>query len=478
MSSLPRKVEIHKFSRNGRHFLLDVQSSVFMEIDELFSDVVGLSCAHNAEEVVKLLRFKHPEDSISEAIAELERLFEMGLMSEQKKKEHNVPDEIPLNALHLNISHDCNMACRYCFVDEGTFGEKRNLMSKEVAEAAVDYLFSRSGKWKSVHIIFFGGEPLMNFKLIRHVVPYARKVAKEYEKDVSFGLTTNGTLFSERAVKYLTENNINALVSIDGPPSVQDKMRPFRNEQGSYQKMLPGLLRYIKAQKGEVAARVTMTPENMDLKEITLHLLSLGFKTVHIEPVSGVGAPFHFTKSDIEFLKGEFDKFAEYYLSEVLTDRPFGFFNFHRELGQTYHATRKLHACTAGKYGLAVSTKGELYPCPRFVGMPEHKMGDVFSGHSKEMQMEYFLCHVDNMPGCKACWARYLCGGSCIAESYEINGSISLPWDLRCELHKHVIELSVMIYSTIHAKDKQVLDKLHGAVLKARPYLQTDLEKK
>ena len=274
----------------------------------------------------------------------------------------------------------------------------------------------------------------------------------------------------------MTENNISALVSIDGPPSVQDRMRPFVNGKGSYHKILPGLSRYIKAQKGKVAARVTMTPENMNLKEIVLHLLNLGFSTVHVELVSGVGETFHFTEASIECLKSEFDKFAEYYLDRVLSGDTFGFFNFHRRLGQTYNAARRIHACTAGKYGLAVSTNGELYPCPRFVGMPEHKMGDVFSGHSKEMQKEYYLCHVNNMPKCKDCWARHLCGGSCIAESYEINGGIDLPWDLRCDLHKHVIELSVMIYSTIHSKDKQILDKLHGTVLKARPHLKTDDE--
>jgi len=477
MNSLPRKIDIHKFSKNGRHFLLDVKSSVFMEIDKLFSDVVDLSSAHTAEDIAKLLRFKYPEDSISEAITDLGGLFEMGLMREEKM-EHIVPDEIFLNCLHLNISHDCNMACRYCFVDEGTFGEERNLMNKEVAEASIDYLFSRSGEWKSVHIIFFGGEPLMNFKLIQHVVPYAKKVAEEYEKGVSFGLTTNGTLFSKRVVEYLTENHISALISIDGPPSVQDRMRPFVNGKASYQKMLPGLLRYIEAREGNVAARVTMTTENMNLKEIALHLLNLGFSAVHIEPVSGVGSQFHFTKPDIEFLKGEFDRFAEYYLDEILSGRRFGFFNFHQRLRDTYHAMRKLHACTAGKYALAVSTTGEFYPCPRFVGMPEHKMGDVFSGHSSEMQKEYYLCYVDNMPKCKDCWSRYLCGGSCIAESYEINGSIDLPHDLRCDLHKHVTELSVMIYSTIHSKDKQILDKLHGTVLDSRPHLKTDDENK
>ena len=369
------------------------------------------------------------------------------------------PDTNPITVLSLNVSHDCNLNCRYCYGGGGTYSGSRCFMGNEVGELSVDRLFEWSDDKKMVGITFFGGEPLLNMKVIRHVVQYGTKKAESEGKDIRFSMTSNGTLLTDTIVDFLNENHIGVLVSMDGPKHIQDLNRPFKNGKGSYDVIKSNVQKLI-ATRATLTARATLTKDCTSLDTLVNGLGEVGFRYVHIEPVApDENCPFALSGEDFETLKKEYDHLGDVFLKNVSNGSPFGFSNILRTISAIYKASVRHYPCGAGRNIMAVDPNGGLYLCHRFTGMEEFSLGTL-NDPDFSLQKRILQAHVDARKACRTCWARHLCGGNCWHEDYVYTQHIDEPYEPRCDLFKHVAALSMIIFSKLHERDKELLHKM------------------
>jgi len=393
-----------------------------------------------------------PEEDLREAYAEISELIEAETLFSEDIYEQYVEEftnrESVVKALCLHIAHDCNLACRYCFAEEGEYHGKREIMSYEVGKAALDFLIQNSGGRYNLEVDFFGGEPLMNFQVIKKLVAYGRSMEKPHHKKFRFTLTTNGVLLNDEVIAFANKEMSNLVLSIDGRREVHDLMRPHRGGQGSYDEILP---KFIKAAESrnqmDYYVRGTFTRNNLDFSNDAIHLADLGFEQISIEPVvADEKEEYAIRREDIPVILEQYDILAQELLRRKKEGRGVNFFHFMIDLSGGPCVAKRLSGCGSGTEYLAVSPSGELYPCHQFVGIPEFLLGTVDTGVTNmECRDKFKSCNVYAREKCRTCFAKFYCSGGCAANAYNFSGSIMDTYDIGCELQKKRIECAIMM---------------------------------
>ena len=443
---------IHQYKNNGYNIVLDVNSGAIHIVDDTTYDIIALYEEKDLPAIQAELKDKYPEELISECYQEVKELAEDGQLFTKDEYEDYIMDfkkrQTVVKALCLHIAHDCNLACRYCFAEEGEYHGRRELMSYEVGKAALDFLIANSGNRRNLEVDFFGGEPLMNFQVVKDLVAYGREQEKIHNKNFRFTLTTNGVLLNDEVMEFANKEMANVVLSIDGRKEVNDHMRPFRNGKGSYDLIVPKFQKFAESRhQDKYYVRGTFTHFNQDFSQDVLHLADLGFKQISVEPV--VAPPeeeYAIREEDLPKLFAEYDALAAEMVERKKSGRDFNFFHFMIDLEGGPCVAKRLSGCGSGTEYLAVTPWGDLYPCHQFVGNEEFKMGTVFEGvKNTELRDEFKCCNVYAKKKCRECFARFYCSGGCAANSYNFHGNINDAYDIGCELQKKRIECAIMI---------------------------------
>lgn len=461
---------IHQYINNGFYIVLDVNSGSVHSVDPVMYDAIAVAAEkipemeepgqipdEVASEVKERLASKgYAEGEVMEALEEIQYLIDAEELFTKDVYRDYVVDfkkrKTVVKALCLHIAHDCNLACKYCFAEEGEYHGRRALMSFEVGKKALDFLIANSGNRRNLEVDFFGGEPLMNWEVVKQLVEYGRQKEKEYNKNFRFTLTTNGVLLNDEIMEFCNREMSNVVMSLDGRKEVNDLMRPFRNGKGSFDLIVPKFQKFAKLREGkDYYIRGTFTRHNLDFSKDVLEFADLGFQSMSIEPV--VAKPeeeYAIREEDLPQILEEYDKLAVEYLKRKKEGNGFNFFHFNIDLNQGPCVAKRLSGCGSGTEYLAVTPWGDLYPCHQFVGEEEFLLGNVDTGVTNTaIRDEFKLCNVYAKDKCKDCFARFYCSGGCAANSYNFHGKLTDAYDIGCAMQKKRIECAIMIKAAL-----------------------------
>ena len=445
-------VVVHQYKNNGYDIVLDVNSGAIHVVDDVTYDVIALYEGHTREEIVNSLRERYPETEVEEALDEVQMLVDNEELFTKDTYENYIMDfkkrPTVVKALCLHIAHDCNLACQYCFAEEGEYHGRRALMSFEVGKKALDFLIANSGNRRNLEVDFFGGEPLMNWQVVKDLVAYGREQEKLHDKKFRFTLTTNGVLLNDEVMEFCNREMGNVVLSIDGRKEVHDKMRPFRKGAGSYDLIVPKFQQFAESRhQDKYYVRGTFTHYNLDFSEDVLHLADLGFKQISVEPVvAEPKEPYAIREEDLPKLFEEYDKLAVEMIRRHKSGEDFNFFHFMIDLEGGPCVAKRLSGCGSGTEYLAVTPWGDFYPCHQFVGNEKFLLGNVDEGIlNTDIRDEFKCCNVYAKEKCRKCFARFYCSGGCAANAYNFSGDICGAYDIGCELQKKRIECAIMI---------------------------------
>ena len=460
---------IHQYINNGFHIIMDVNSGSVHSVDPVMYDAVAIVAERVPElaepeklseevarEVMERLSPTYGEAEVQEALDEIQYLIDAEELLTTDQYHDYVVDfkkrKTVVKALCLHIAHDCNLACQYCFAEEGEYHGRRALMSFEVGKKALDVLIANSGNRRNLEVDFFGGEPLMNWEVVKQLVEYGRSKEKEYNKNFRFTMTTNGVLLNDEIMEYCNREMSNVVLSLDGRKEVNDKMRPFRGGKGSFDLIVPKFQKFAEMRGDrDYYVRGTFTRHNLDFSKDVMEFADLGFRSMSIEPV--VAKPeeeYAIREEDLPQIMEEYDHLAEEYIKRKKEGRGFNFFHFNIDLNQGPCVAKRLSGCGSGTEYLAVTPWGDLYPCHQFVGQEEFLLGNVDTGVTNErIRDEFKLCNVYAKDKCRDCFARFYCSGGCAANSYNFHGSITDAYDIGCAMQKKRIECAIMIKAAL-----------------------------
>ena len=452
---------IHQYKNNGYNIVMDVCSGAVHVVDDVVYDAIAVYDKDGADAVVSALEGTYPAEDIREALEEIEELKQDGVLFTEDVYEQYVKDfksrKTVVKALCLHVAHDCNLGCKYCFAEEGEYHGRRAIMSYEVGRKALDFLIANSGNRRNLEVDFFGGEPLMNWEVVKQLVAYGRSKEKEFNKNFRFTMTTNGMLMTDEVVDFLNKEMANVVLSIDGRKEINDKMRPTRNGKGSsYDIIMPKFKKFAKS-RGDKSyyIRGTFTKYNLDFANDVLHFANEGFKEISVEPV--VAAPeedYAIHEEHLPQILEEYDRLAKEYIKRKKAGNGFNFFHFNIDLTQGPCVAKRLSGCGSGTEYLAVTPWGDLYPCHQFVGQEQFLLGTVDTGITNtEVRDEFKLCNVYAKEKCRNCFARFYCSGGCAANSWNYDGSITGAYDIGCEMQKKRIECAIMIKAALANED-------------------------
>ncbi len=464
---------VHQYKNNGYNIVMDVESGSIHVVDDIVYDIVKALSEYSKsypvrevidEETIRPLPYEDirqylsdnltgfSDDDIEEAYGEVAWLIEDECLFTDDLYEGYIGDfskrETVVKALCLHIAHDCNLACRYCFAGEGEYHGERSLMSEEVGKRALDFLVEASKGRRNLEVDFFGGEPLMNFEVVKKITEYGRSLEKKHDKKFRFTLTTNGMLLSDEVLEFANREMGNLVLSIDGRRKIHDKMRPRRGGQGSYDEILPKFLKAAESRdQTNYYVRGTYTRNNLDFSEDVKHLAELGFEQISVEPV--VAPPdkdYAIRPEDVSKLCEQYDILAKYMQNRKKEGKPFNFFHFMIDLTGGPCVAKRLSGCGSGTEYLAVAPNGDLYPCHQFVGLDDFLMGNVATGVTNTAMADKFkLCNVYSKKECKECFAKFYCSGGCAANAYNFTGDINGVYDIGCQLQRKRVECAVML---------------------------------
>lgn len=452
---------IHKYKLNGYNIVLDVNSGGVHIVDDLTYDVLdniepplNEKCPQN---VIDNLSAIYQKEDIVSCYEEIYQLYlDKILFSNdeyEKYAQHVIPS--PIKAMCLNISHDCNLRCEYCFASTGDFGKGRKLMSFETGKKAIDFLLEKSQNRENLELDFFGGEPLMNFDVVKQIVNYARSKEKEYNKHFRFTITTNGTLLNDDNIEFINKEMNNVVLSIDGRKDVNDRVRKRVDGTGCYDNILPKFKKLVDARGDkEYYVRGTFTKYNLDFSEDVFSLYEAGFDQISVEPVvADPKKPYALTMGDLADVFSEYEKLTSKLIESRKNGKKFNFFHFMIDLDQGPCVVKRLRGCGCGNEYVAITPDGDIYPCHQFVGIEDYKMGNLDDGtFNLDMKNKFSQAHVYNKPECKECWAKFYCSGGCNANNYQYMGDILKSHKLSCEMEKKRLECAIFI------KAMQMLD--------------------
>lgn len=446
---------VHCYKNNGYNIVLDSNSGSVHAVDEVAFEVIDKYESRSKEEIILELCAKYPEitaDDIEEIFQDIEELKKEGkLFSEDKFKDLQIDIKArptQLKALCLHIAHDCNMCCKYCFAGEGEYSGDRSLMSFEVGKRALDFLIEQSGSRKNLEVDFFGGEPLLNFDVVKQLVAYARSIEKEKGKNFRFTLTTNGVLLNDEVMEWANKECYNVVLSLDGRKETNDRMRRTRNDKGTYDLILPKFQKMAKERNQQgYYIRGTYTHYNTDFANDILHLADLGFEQLAMEPVvTDPKMDYALQESDIPKLKDQYDLLAKEMCKRNREGKGFTFFHYMIDLEGGPCIYKRISGCGVGTDYMAVTPWGDLYPCHQFVGDDKFLLGNVFDGvKNTDIVNEFKLCNVYSREACQDCFAKLYCSGGCSANAYHTTGKITGTCDMSCELHRKRVENAIMI---------------------------------
>jgi uncharacterized protein len=443
--------KIHSFKQGNLNIVLDINSGSVHLVDESTFTVLkaleeAKGCWHTAADMVE------PDlgpEVLAEIKGELQELSnENVLFTEDDGKVPAADDKPIVKSLCLHLAHDCNLRCNYCFASSGSFGGQKLLMDLETGKKAIDFLLKQLGSRKTCEVDFFGGEPLMNFEVMKQLVAYGRERSAQANKVINFTLTTNGVLLSQEVEKFLNSENISVVLSLDGRKEVNDRMRPQANGKGSYDVIVPIYQRFA-ASRGDqdYIVRGTYTHFNTDFAQDVKEMFEQGFTHLSVEPVvAPAEEPYALTSRDLEDIYEEYDKLSQWYLEEYRQGREVDFFHFNVDLDKGPCLPKRLTGCGAGYEYLAVTPEGDLYPCHQFVGQAEYIIGNVDQGLKRpEIGLKFKEAHIYNKEECSTCWARFLCSGGCHANAYANNKDIFKPYEIGCQIQKKRLECAIYV---------------------------------
>lgn len=456
---------IHQYKSNGHNIVLDVNSGSVHVVDDLVYDILALYETESKENIAaKMLEkyqqplyanlFEEPitEAVINEAFAEIEELKAQGTLFTEDVYKDYVFDfksrKTVVKALCLHIAHDCNLGCKYCFAEEGEYKGRRAMMSYEVGKKALDFLIANSGTRRNLEVDFFGGEPTMNFEVVKQLVAYGREQEKLHDKNFRFTLTTNGILLDDDIMEFANKEMANVVLSLDGRKEVNDRMRPTRNGQSSYDIIVPKFQKFADSRnQTNYYVRGTFTHFNTDFSKDVIHMADQGFEQISVEPVvAPPEAEYALTEEDVPVVCAEYDKLAQEMIRRKKDGKCFNFFHFMIDLTGGPCVAKRLSGCGSGTEYLAVTPWGDFYPCHQFVGNEDFLLGNVDEGITNtEVQNKFKLCNVYAKEKCKDCFARFYCSGGCAANAYNFTGDINGAYDIGCELQKKRIECAIML---------------------------------
>lgn len=445
---------VHCFSQGGQYIVVDGNSGAVHLLDEFAFNVVGRILAEDdvtTKDDIAAFIWETVEEQ--EAAQEVLELVSEGLLFSPDLTEVPPRPETVVKALCLNVAHDCNMRCQYCFADTGDFGGQRELMPLEVAKQAVDFIIEASKHRTNCEIDFFGGEPLLNWDVVRETVAYARQREQETGKAFRFTITTNGLGLTPEIADFINENMYNVVLSIDGRKQVNDHMRRTISGNGSvYDIIVPKFQEMKQLRNGRsYYVRGTFTANNLDFAADVAHLNDLGFDEISMEPVvADGGEPYALTEDHLPKILEEYERLAELFLERYNSSQRFNFFHFNVELKKGPCLYKRLSGCGAGFEYLAVAPDGKLYPCHQFVGKDEFSVGSVTEGLVNTALSDKLKdSHVLNKPVCKTCWAKYYCSGGCHANNLFHAGSLTEPYRISCEMEKKRLECAFFIQASL-----------------------------
>lgn len=456
---------IHKYCQNGTYMLLDVNSGIINVIDKVTYDILDIYDGTNKDAVYEALGTTYSQSELDESLAELDELIGKEMLFAPMCDNFKVvaEEEPVIKSLCLNIAHDCNLRCKYCFASQGDYDtHKRELMSFDVAKRAVDLLIrSTEGKRQHCEIDFFGGEPLMNFDVVKQTIEYIREQEKIHNKIFKLSLTTNGMLLDPAKVKYLTDQHISLILSLDGRPEVHNRMRPDAGGRDSYDTCARNQVYAAKHRNGEeYYVRGTYTKYNLDFTEDVRHMADLGFEGLSMEPVVGDDLSYAITDDDLPRIFDEYDRLTDFYLQRYDEGRPFIYYHFIMDLYRGPCIAKRLRGCGAGHEYMCVVPNGDIYPCHQFVGQDGYVIGNVYEGVTNDTLPALFRdMHVLNKPECCKCWAKFFCSGGCHANNIKYGGNIQTPYELSCRIQKKRIECAMYIQAKLAMKRQEAVQE-------------------
>lgn len=449
---------IHKYYLNGYYIVLDVNSGAVHVVDELsyqLLDYLDENMTENCpEKAIQELAGKYTQQEILSCYQELYALYQAGQLfsSDDYAQFSNLMVSAPIKAMCLHIAHDCNLRCKYCFASTGDFGEGRKYMPFEVGKKAIDFLIKHSQGRHNLELDFFGGEPLMNFDVVKQVVEYAREEEKKYNKNFRFTITTNGMLLTDDKIDFINKEMSNVVLSIDGRPEVNDRLRVRVDGTGSYNAIIDQYKHLVeKRGHDQYYVRGTFTKFNKDFAEDVEHLYREGFDQISVEPVvSDPKYDYSLTEEDLPEIYAEYEKLSKQIIEHKKNGDPINFFHFMIDLDQGPCAIKRLRGCGCGNEYVAVTPDGDVYPCHQFVGNPEWKMGSVLDD-SLDLEMKERFAHttVYDKEDCQKCWAKFYCSGGCNANNVQYAGDLLHSHKLACDLEKKRLECAIMIKAAL-----------------------------
>lgn len=450
---------IHQYKLNGYNIVLDICSGSVHAVDDVAYDIIALYESKSKEDIISEIQAKYlGVDGITEAdinecfeqVAELEaagKLFVKDsfkpMAGELKRKTAGV-----VKALCLHIAHTCNLNCEYCFASQGKYHGERAVMSFEVGKRALDFLVENSGSRRNLEVDFFGGEPLMNFDVVKQLVAYARSIEKEKNKNFRFTLTTNGLLVDDDVIDFANREMSNVVLSLDGRKEIHDKYRVDYAGKGSWDRIVPKFQKLVNARGGKnYYMRGTFTHANPDFLEDIKVMLDLGFNELSMEPVvCAAGDKSELTNEDLPIVLDQYEKLATLMLEKEKEGKPFTFYHYMIDLSGGPCIYKRISGCGSGTEYMAVTPWGDLYPCHQFVGDEKFKLGNIFTGvDNTEIQNEFLECNVYARKECKDCWAKLYCSGGCAANAYHATGSVKGVYEYGCKLFCKRMECAIMV---------------------------------
>ncbi len=450
---------VHQYQLNGCNIVLDACSGSIHVVDEVAYDVIALFQDYTPGEITAALLEKYrerpdvTEEELRRCIADVQGLKDAGklfspdtfreIAGELKERSGDV-----VKALCLHVAHTCNLDCAYCFASQGKYHGERAVMPFEVGKQALDFLIQNSGSRRNLEVDFFGGEPLMNWEVVKQLVSYARGQEGPHQKHFRFTLTTNGVLLDDEVIEFANREMDNVVLSLDGRKEIHDRLRVDRAGRGSYDRIVPKFQKLVEARGGKnYYMRGTFTHANPDFTEDVFHMADLGFTELSMEPVvCAPGDPAALTPEDLETVKGQYEILAKDMLRREKEGKPITFYHYMLDLTGGPCVYKRVSGCGSGTEYMAVTPWGDLYPCHQFVGEEAYKLGDVWQGVTNTALRESFrACNAYSRPECGDCWAKLYCSGGCAANAYHATGSIQGVYATGCELFKKRVECAIMM---------------------------------
>ena len=450
---------VHQYKLGGYNIVLDICSGAVHAVDEVAYDIIAMFETNSREDILAAMAEKYAGRPDITA-GDLEECYDQVVMLKEQGKLF-VPDNYEpmagklkqktagvVKALCLHIAHTCNLNCSYCFASQGKYNGERAVMSFEVGKQALDFLVANSGSRRNLEVDFFGGEPLMNFQVVKDLVAYARSIEKEHNKNFRFTLTTNGMLVNDDVIDFANRECSNVVLSLDGRKEIHDRYRVDYAGKGSWERIVPKFQKFVEARGGKnYYMRGTFTHANPDFLKDIQQMLDLGFTELSMEPVvCAPGDPSELTESDKAIVMEQYEKLAELMLQRDKEGRPFTFYHYMIDLKGGPCIYKRISGCGSGTEYMAVTPWGDLYPCHQFVGDEKFRLGNIWDGVSNTaIQDEFMSCNVYSRPECRDCWAKLYCSGGCAANAYHSTGSVKGVYQYGCDLFRKRMECAIMV---------------------------------